>query len=92
MSLVVLTLSGPIARSDLRGLRDRIDALLDDNETSDLLCDVARAEASAVTVDALAYLHVAARRCGCRVRIRGASGELEELVALMGLADVLATI
>jgi ABC-type transporter Mla MlaB component len=89
MSIVVLTLSGPISRSDLTGLRDRIDALLDDDEASHLLCDVARVEASAVTVDALAYLHLAALRCGCGVRIRGASGELRELVALVGLADVL---
>jgi ABC-type transporter Mla MlaB component len=43
-----------------------------------------------VTVDALARLQLAARRAGCQVRLRRASAELRSLVALMGLADVLA--
>jgi ABC-type transporter Mla MlaB component len=43
----------------------------------------------AVTVDALARLQLAARRHGCQVRLRGASMELRELVAFMGLRDVL---
>jgi ABC-type transporter Mla MlaB component len=46
-------------------------------------------EPDAVTVDALARLQLAARRCACRVRLRGASDELRELVAFMGLADIL---
>ena len=54
------------------------------------LCDVAGIEPDAVTVDALARLQLAARRYGCQVRLRGASRELLELVAFMGLADVLA--
>ena len=53
-------------------------------------CDVAGIEPDAVTVDALARLQLAARRYGCQVRLRGASRELLELVAFMGLADVLA--
>ena len=40
-------------------------------------------------VDALARLQVAARSYGCRVRLRGAPPELRELVAFMGLDDVL---
>jgi hypothetical protein len=46
-------------------------------------------DADAVTVDALARLQLAARRHGCRVRLRRASRELGELVAFMGLEDVL---
>ena len=46
----------------------------------------------AVTVDALARLQLAAQRRGCRVRLRNASAELRELVAFMGLADVLARV
>jgi hypothetical protein len=40
-------------------------------------------------VEALARLQLVARRIGCQVRLRGASGELLELVAFMGLSDVL---
>jgi hypothetical protein len=40
-------------------------------------------------VDALARLQLAARRTGCQVRLRNASTELLELVAFMGLRDVL---
>jgi hypothetical protein len=42
-----------------------------------------------VTVDALARLQLAARRRGCQIRLRYASAELLDLVAFMGLADVL---
>jgi hypothetical protein len=47
-------------------------------------------EPDAVTVDALCRLQLAARRYGCRVRLRHASDELLELVAFMGLSDILA--
>jgi ABC-type transporter Mla MlaB component len=52
-------------------------------------CDVAGIGADAVTVDALARLQLAARRHGCQVRLRNASEELRELLAFMGLQDVL---
>ena len=52
--------------------------------------DVARLQADAVTVDALARLQLAAKRSDCELTLRGASSELCELVDLMGLADVLA--
>lgn len=43
-----------------------------------------------VTVaDELARLAVAARRLGCSIRLRNASGELVELLDLLGLADLL---
>jgi ABC-type transporter Mla MlaB component len=43
----------------------------------------------AATVDALARLQLAAQRRGCRIRLQNASPELRELVAFMGLQDVL---
>ena len=55
-----------------------------------LVCDVSGVRADAVTVEALARLQLAARRHGCRVVLRGASPELLDLVAFMGLRDVLA--
>jgi hypothetical protein len=47
-------------------------------------------EPDAVTVDALCRLQMAARRHSCRVRLRGASADLLDLVAFMGLTEVLA--
>jgi len=83
-------ITGPIARSDLLGLCDRVCALLRESRPRVALCDVRGVEPDAVTVDALARLQVAARRHECTVRLRHASAELLELVAFMGLADVLA--
>ena len=48
-----------------------------------------RSAPDAVTCDALARLQLAAKRLGCQVRLRNASPELRELVAFMGLEDVL---
>jgi hypothetical protein len=50
---------------------------------------VSGVEPDAVTVDALARLQLAAQRHRCQVRLRDASSELLELVAFMGLRDVL---
>src|SRR5262245_40757103 len=81
---------GPIDRSDLPGLCERVCALLASNDGAEVaLCDVTGAEPDAVTVDALARLQLAARRYRCRVRLRNATPELAELVAFMGLEDVL---
>jgi ABC-type transporter Mla MlaB component len=80
---------GPIARADLPGLCERICALLERTSGGDVSCDVSGVEPDAVTVDALARLQLAARRRGCRVLLRNASPELLELVAFMGLRDVL---
>jgi ABC-type transporter Mla MlaB component len=54
-----------------------------------VFCDVEGVKADGVTVDALARLQLTARRRRCQVRLRGASHELLELVAFMGLRDVL---
>ena len=80
---------GPIAREDLAGLCDRVCGLLSQSRARDVVCDVSGVEPDVVTVDALARLQLAARRHGCRVRLRRASPELLELVEFMGLADVL---
>ena len=80
---------GPIARGDLPGLCDRVCALLQ-RSGSVVHCDVRGVEPDAVTVDALARLQLAAQRRGCQVRLCHASTELLELVAFMGLSDVLA--
>jgi ABC-type transporter Mla MlaB component len=86
---VALVIRGPIARADLPGVCERVCALLRGNRSRTLLCEVDGVEPDAVTVDALARLQLAAHRNGCRVRLCGASDALLELVAFMGLEDVL---
>lgn len=80
---------GPIARDDLPGLCDRVCALLRETGAGVVRVDVGGVDVDAVTVDALARLQLAARRQGSEVRLRHASGDLRDLVAFMGLADVL---
>ena len=87
--LTVFAIYGPIARSDLPGLCERVCAILRDTAADVLHCHVATVAADAVTVDALARLQLAATRSGCRIRLRDASSSLLELVAFMGLRDVL---
>ena len=55
----------------------------------EFLADVHDVRPDALTVDALVRLQLVARRDGCRVRLRGASKELVQLIAFMGLAEVL---
>lgn len=86
---ITFAVRGPIDRADLPGLCDRVCALLSGRRGCVVYCDVATVPADAGTVDALARLQLAASRNGCLVRLRNASADLLEVVALMGLADVL---
>jgi ABC-type transporter Mla MlaB component len=86
---ISFAVTGPIARSDLPGLCDRVCKLLGESGAGLALCDVRGVPADAVTVDALARLQLAARGCDCQVRLRNASTELLELVEFMGLENVL---
>jgi ABC-type transporter Mla MlaB component len=88
-STIVFAIDGPIARADLPGLCHRVCALLQGSRAEVALCDVRGVDVDAVTVDALARLQLAVRRHGCTVRLRNASTDLLELVAFMGLRDVL---
>src|SRR5215210_722872 len=88
---LAFTIDGPIARADLPGLCERVCGLLQrSGGVPEAVCDVRGVEADAVCVDALARLQLAAKRYGCRVRLRGGSPELRDLVEFMGLADVVA--
>ena len=88
-STITFAIWGPIEREDLPALCDRVCALLERTGASVALCDVAGVAADAVVVDALARLQLAARRHQCQIRLRGASDQLRDLVAFMGLQDVL---
>jgi ABC-type transporter Mla MlaB component len=86
---IAFAVHGRITRADLPGLCEQVCALLRTGGAEEAICDVHGVQVDAVTVDALARLQLAARRHGCRVRLRRASSELRELVAFMGLRDVL---
>ena len=86
---VAFSMHGPIACADLPGLCDRICSILHRHRAEVVLCDVTGVDPDAVTVDALARLQLAARRLGCQVRLCNASDELLDLVAFMGLRNVL---
>jgi ABC-type transporter Mla MlaB component len=88
-STIRFAIRGPIARPDLPGLCARVRRLLAMSHVDVALCDVCDVASDAVTVDALARLQLAARRHGCQVRLQGASDDLRDLVAFMGLRDVL---
>jgi ABC-type transporter Mla MlaB component len=86
---ITLGVRGPIERDDLPGLCDRVCNLLSANVGQLVDCDVEGVPADAMTVEALARLQLAAQRTGCRIRLRNASRDLLDVVALMGLSDVL---
>jgi ABC-type transporter Mla MlaB component len=89
-SATVVVLSGRIARADIPALCERVRVLLEGSDAELVICDVgALVDPDAVMVDALTRLQLTARRLGRRVRLRDACGELQGLLALMGLGDVL---
>jgi ABC-type transporter Mla MlaB component len=86
---LAFSIYSPIERSDLPGLCERVCKVLAESKSAVVGCDVRGVEPDAVTVEALARLQLAARRRGCRVRLFYASDRLSELVAFMGLTDIL---
>jgi hypothetical protein len=66
-----------------------MDAFALSPDGADIVCDVSEVACNAVTVDALARLQFAVRRRGGRLRIRQPSADLLELIAFMGLCEVL---
>jgi ABC-type transporter Mla MlaB component len=86
---VTFAIGGPIDREDLPALYERVCTLLRGAAADVAVCDVTGVAADAVAVDALARLQLAARRHGCRIRLAHTSAELRDLIAFMGLEDVL---
>jgi anti-anti-sigma regulatory factor len=84
-----MVIGGRISPADVPGLCERLGSVLRTGDTGDVVCDVGGiVDADALTVDALARLQLAAQRSGRRVRLRNASPALRELLALVGLCDV----
>ena len=89
MGPIVLVIDGAIDRTEVPKLSERARALLEESDADLVVCDVgALVDPDAVAVNALARLQLTARRLGCRVRLRHASLELQDLLAFMGLDDV----
>ena len=86
---VAFAIRGPVERTDLPGLCERVCSLLEVSGADVAVCDVHGVEPDAVTADALAHLQLAAVRRGCQVRLRNASTDLLDLLLFMGLRDVL---
>ena len=88
-SAVVLMLRGTIGRADVPGLCANVRELLDGGEADLVVCDVAGvSDPDCTTVDALARIQLTARRLGSELRLRGASDELHEVLAMAGLCEV----
>jgi ABC-type transporter Mla MlaB component len=84
-SSIVLVISGPIGPADVPALWEHVRGLLQRCDAGVVVCDVATlADPDA----ALARLQLAARRFGRHVRLRHACGALQDLLALMGLTEV----
>jgi ABC-type transporter Mla MlaB component len=86
---IAFAIHGPIERDDLPGLCARVCALLERARPQVAYCDLEGVRADAVTADALARLQLAARRRGCVMRLRGAPADVLDLLAFLGLSDVL---
>lgn len=85
----VLVLAGPIARGDVPILCARLRLVLRESGAGVVVCDVGGLAANVAAVDALARLQLTARRERRRIRLRHVSRELGELLAFVGLCDVL---
>lgn len=86
----VVVLSGSIARADLPDLCDQARRQFEGSEERVVFCDAGAVIApDAVAVDAVARLHLTAKRLGCELRLQHACARFEELIALAGLSDVL---
>ncbi|WP_066945960.1 STAS domain-containing protein [Streptomyces lushanensis] len=87
---IVLVIAGRLTSADVPRLCEELTARLYGTGAAEVICDVGGLGPPDLTaVDALARLHLTARRQGCRLRLRAADRELRlllDLVGLLGLA------
>jgi hypothetical protein len=87
---LVLAIGPSLAPADAARLAARLRAVPHGHHPAEVVCDVgAVTDPSLGDVEALARLQLAARRLGYRIRLRGASDRLRELLALTGLDGIL---
>jgi hypothetical protein len=85
-STALLVLEGPA--DDVPGLCGRLRAVLAASDAETVVCDVRSLHADLRWVDALLRLQLTAVRLGARIRLYGASPELQALLEFVGVADV----
>ncbi len=86
-----LVISGIVDRQRIPRVCDRVRSVLESCDEDVVWCDVGAIDhPDAAVVDMLARVQLLSKRLGRRVRFVEASPELRDLVALMGLASVLA--
>lgn len=84
-----LVVQGRVDRTDGPALCERARRLLEGTHTDLVVCDVsALIDPDLGTIDALARLQLACARLGSGVRLRHASVDLQQLLAMAGLGDV----
>src|SRR3954451_18851266 len=85
-----LVIAGRLTCADVPALCAQVATLLRTGDADVLVCDVGALERpDAATAGPLARLQLTARRLGGRMRLRHASPELRELLALLGLDEAL---
>ncbi|MFF1379934.1 STAS domain-containing protein [Streptomyces sp. NPDC058308] len=89
----LIRIEGPLRAGDIPSLCEQVAAARHgpgDGATSDVICDVsAVTTADLTTVEAVARLHLAARRAGRRIRLRNPGPALLALLGLVGLVELL---
>ena len=86
----VFVIDGPIERSRIPELCERLRAICDERPGREVVCDVGSLDdPDAVVVDALARLQLTAFRSEGRIRLRAGCTELFEMLDLVGLREVL---
>ncbi len=89
---IVVVLGAPVGPGDICALCRRLDLLLACDGVRGVVCDVgAVAGPDLAAVDAVARLHLIARRRGHRLRLLHAGRGLRELLVLVGLDEAVAS-
>jgi ABC-type transporter Mla MlaB component len=87
--VIVFAIGGRIVRGDVPALCARLRVLLESSPGDEVICDVGElVQVDLAAVETLARLQLVARRHRRRFRVRNAGEELRELLALVGLSEV----
>ena len=85
----MFVVEGPIDRADVADLCECVRMLLASSNAELVVCDVgALTRPDAAAIDALARMQLTARRLGSQIRLRNACDTLQDLLALVGLSEV----
>ncbi|MFF3555553.1 STAS domain-containing protein [Streptomyces tsukubensis] len=89
---VIVRIAGRVFPADVPRLCTELSTKLGDGTAAEAVCDVRELTgADLTTVDAVARLHLTARRLGCRLVLRGTPAELQALLHLVGLGALAQT-